>query len=119
KVFKNLITIKLTTAEGTTSISATIFDDGIKRIVALDGFDIEVELKGNMILFKNNDVPGVIGNIGSTLASNSVNIADFSLARNNKSEALAIILVDDTVTETTLNELQSLDACISVNYAKI
>jgi D-3-phosphoglycerate dehydrogenase / 2-oxoglutarate reductase len=119
KVFKNLITVKLTTAEGTTSISATIFDDGIKRIVALDGFDIEVALKGNMILFKNNDVPGVIGNIGSTLAKNNVNIADFSLARNNKSEALAIILVDDTVNEITLNALASLDACISVNYAKI
>ena len=119
KVFKNLITVKLTTAEGTTSISATIFDDGIKRIVALDGFDIEVALKGNMILFKNNDVPGVIGNIGSTLAKNNVNIADFSLARNNESEALAIILVDDTVNEVTLNELASLDACISVNYAKI
>ena len=119
KVFKNLITVKLTTAEGTTSISATIFDDGIKRIVALDGFDIEVALKGNMILFKNNDVPGVIGNIGSTLANNNVNIADFSLARNNQSEALAIILVDDAVNEITLNELASLDACISVNYAKI
>ncbi|MBL4729986.1 MAG: phosphoglycerate dehydrogenase, partial [Sulfurimonas sp.] len=93
-VFKNLITIKLTTAEGTTSISATIFDDGVQRIVAIDGFDIEVALKGDMILFKNSDIPGVIGNIGTTLANNNVNIADFSLARNKESEALAVILVD-------------------------
>jgi len=118
-VFKNLITIKLTTAEGTTTISATIFDDGIKRLVAIDGFDIEVALKGDMILFKNSDVPGVIGQIGSTLAKNSVNISDFSLARNSKSEALAVILVDNAVCDTTLNELASLDACISVNYARI
>ncbi|MCD6172337.1 MAG: phosphoglycerate dehydrogenase [Sulfurimonas sp.] len=118
-VFKNLITIKLTTAEGTTSVSATIFDDGVKRIVAIDGFDIEVPLKGDMILFKNSDVPGVIGNIGSTLAKHNVNIADFSLARNSESQALAVILVDDIVDEITLNELASLDACISVNYVKI
>jgi D-3-phosphoglycerate dehydrogenase len=118
-VFKNLITVKLTTAEGTTTISATIFDDGVKRIVAIDGFDIEVALKGDMIMFKNSDVPGVIGSIGSTLAKNNVNIADFSLARNSKSEALAVILVDNGVDEKTLGELASLDACISVNYARL
>jgi len=118
-VFKNLITIKLTTAEGTTTISATIFDDGIKRIVAIDGFDIEVPLSGDMILFKNSDVPGVIGNIGSTLAKNSVNIADFSLSRNNDSQALAVILVDDIVSDTALSELASLEACLSVNYARL
>ncbi|MCK9491341.1 MAG: phosphoglycerate dehydrogenase [Sulfurimonas sp.] len=118
-VFKSLITVKLTTSEGTTTISATIFDDGVKRIVAIDGFDIEVALKGNMILFKNSDVPGVIGSIGSTLAKNNVNIADFSLARNQDSEALAVILVDDGVDEKTLQELSELDACLSVDYARI
>ncbi len=118
-VFKNLITVKLTTGEGTTSMSATIFDDGVKRIVAIDGFDIEVALKGDMILFKNSDVPGVIGSIGSTLAKNNVNIADFSLARNNESQALAVILVDDAVNESTLAQLASLDACLSVHYARL
>ncbi len=118
-VFKNLITVKLTTAEGTTTISATIFDDNIHRIVAIDGFDIEVALKGNMILFKNSDVPGVIGSIGSTLAKHNVNIADFSLARNKQSQALAVILVDNAVDEITLQELGSLEACLSVNYARL
>ena len=118
-VFKNLITVKLTTSEGTTSISATIFDDHVHRIVAIDGFDIEVALKGNMILFKNSDVPGVIGSIGSTLAKHNVNIADFSLARNNQAQALAVILVDNAVDDVTLEELANLDACISVNYARL
>lgn len=118
-VFKNLITIKLTTGEGTTTISATIFDDGVQRIVAIDGFDIEVALKGDMILFKNSDVPGVIGSIGSTLASHNVNIADFSLARNDESQALAVILVDDMVNDETLNELSNMEACLSVNYARL
>ena len=118
-VFKNLITVKLTTAESISTISATIFDDGIKRMVAIDGFDIEVALKGNMIFFKNSDVPGVIGSIGSTLAKHKVNIADFSLARNTKGQALAVIIVDDNVDETTLHELANLDACLSVDYARL
>lgn len=118
-VYKNLITIKLTTSEGTTTVSATIFDDGVQRIVAIDGFDIEVALKGDMVLFKNSDVVGVIGSIGTTLANNNINIADFSLARNNNAEALAVILVDDEVNEKALSELASLDACLSVNYARL
>jgi D-3-phosphoglycerate dehydrogenase len=118
-VYKNFITIKLTTSEGTTTISATIFDDSVQRIVAIDGFDIEVALLGNMIMFKNTDVPGVIGKVGSTLASHNVNIADFSLSRNDQKEALAVILVDDAVNEDTLKELASLEACLSVKYARI
>ena len=118
-VFKNLITIKLTTSDGATSVSGTIFDDNVQRIVGIDGFEIEFALKGDMILFKNNDVPGVIGSIGSTLAKNNVNIADFSLARNKKSEALAVILVDNAVTDATMKELSNLDACLSVHYAKL
>ena len=118
-VYKNLITIKLTTSEGTTTISATIFDDNVQRIVAIDGFDIEVALRGDMVMFKNTDVQGVIGSVGTTLANNNINISDFSLARNASSQALAVILVDDVVSERALKELSELDACISVNYARI
>lgn len=118
-VYKNIITVKLTTTEGTTTLSATIFDDNVQRIVAIDGFDIEVALKGNMIFFKNNDIPGVIGSIGMTLAKNNVNIADFSLARNDKSQALAVILVDNEVSSSVLTELSKLDACLGVNYAHL
>ena len=118
-VYKNLITIKLTTSEGTTTISATIFDDNVQRLVNIDGFDIDVALRGDMIMFKNSDVPGVIGSIGSVLANNKVNIADFSLARNEKQEALAVILVDNSVSEKSLAELAALEACLSVSYARV
>jgi D-3-phosphoglycerate dehydrogenase len=118
-VYKNLITIKLTTNEGSTTISATIFDDGVQRIVAIDGFDNEVALKGDMILFKNSDIPGVIGSVGTILAQNNVNIADFSLARNDSKEALAVILVDNAVGDKALSELATLEACLSVHYARI
>ncbi len=118
-VYKNLITVKLTTNEGTTTISATIFDDGIQRIVSIDGFDNEVAIKGDMILFKNSDVPGVIGSVGTILAQNNVNISDFSLARNANKEALAVILVDNVVSDKTLEELASLEACKSVSYARL
>jgi D-3-phosphoglycerate dehydrogenase / 2-oxoglutarate reductase len=118
-VYKNLITVKLTTDKCVTTLKATIFDDGIQRVVEIDGFNIDVKLKGNMVFFKNTDIPGVIGSVGTILASNSVNISDFRLGRNNKSEALAVIIVDSPVNDTVLKELSDLEACINVGYAKL
>ncbi|WP_345993877.1 phosphoglycerate dehydrogenase [Sulfurimonas sp. HSL-1716] len=118
-VYKNLITVKLTTDKQVTTIRATMFDDNIQRMVEIDGFTVDVALKGNMIFFKNTDVPGVIGSVGTILAGHNVNISDFRLGRNSKSEALAVIIVDSAVSDIVLKELGNLDACISVSYAKI
>lgn len=117
--YKSLMTVKLATEKEVISISATMFDEEVQRIVDINGFDLDVEPKGNMILFKNTDVPGVIGHVGTILAERDINIADFRLGRNNKGEALAVIIVDNAVNDTVLNELASLDACISVDYARL
>ncbi len=118
-VYKNLITVTLTTEKDVIEISATMFSDEVQRIVNINGFEVDVAPKGHMILLRNTDVPGVIGQVGSILSAHDVNIADFRLGRNDKAEALAVILVDSTVSDKTLNELSSLDACISVEYAKL
>jgi len=117
-IYKNKITVKLTTEKDTVEISSTIFDEDVQRIVDINGFDLDIEPKGNMIIYKNTDVPGVIGQIGTTLAKHDVNIADFRLGRNND-QALAVIITDSDVSKTTIKELSELEACISVNYARL
>jgi len=117
--YKNLITIKLTTNKDVITMSGTLFNEDVERIVDINGFALDIEPKGNMILFKNTDVPGVIGHVGSILSTHNVNISDFRLGRNNKSEALAVIVTDTSASSDTLTELSSLEACISVHSAKI
>lgn len=117
--YKSLMSVQLATEKDVISISATMFDEEVQRIVDINGFDLDVEPKGNMILFKNTDVPGVIGQVGTILAQRSINIADFRLGRNNKGEALAVIIVDNVVSDAVLKELASLEACISVDYARL
>ena len=64
----------------------------------------EVSLAGHLLFFKNEDVPGVIGWIGSVLGKNDINIANFSLGRQ-ATEALAIVETDSVVPETVLQQL--------------
>ena len=111
--YKNLIDISVSTTQGSLSVAGTVFDDDVIRLSRINEFDLLIEPKGRMILFKNTDVPGVIGSVGQILGKHKINIADFRLARNKKKEALAIVLVDNDVSKEVLEELRNIPACIS------
>lgn len=118
--YKSKIGVKLTTAGGATAnICGTMFDENTARVMNINGFEVDVEPKGKMIFFKNSDVPGVIGDVGTTLAKHNINIADFRLGRNQNKEALAVIIVDNDITNDVITELGKLKAAISVTYAEI
>ncbi len=117
--YKNRVDLYLSSSKGTIEVSGTAFGDDIQRVVRFDGFSLDVEPKGKMIIFKNTDVPGVIGDIGTILAKNGINIADFRLGRDDKSQALAVILVDNVISKEVLEELSNLEACISVSYVTL
>ncbi len=118
--FKNLVTVKLTTQNGNViRISGTVFDENIQRIVDIDGYTLDLEPKGRLILFKNNDEPGVIGDVGRLIAKYGINISDFRLGRDNNGQALAVVRVDQEIPKALVEELASLDACISVRTASV
>ena len=115
--YDNKITVTITTDNGVISIGGTVFGENEQRIVSINGFKTDFKPKGNMIILKNMDVPGVIMDISSILAQNSVNIADFRLGRNENSQALAVILVDDEINKATIAKFNALPTCIWAEYA--
>jgi len=116
--YKNKVTVKITTVNGVNSVSGTIFNDDVQRIIGINDFTMDVAPHGSMILFANSDIPGVIGEVGNLLGANGINISDFRLARN-KNEALAVILVDDEVCEDIIKKLEDLEAAKNVCFVKI
>lgn len=119
-IYKNLLTIKITSAKGEEiAVSGCVFDEDKLRIVEINGFAMDIPPQGKIVLFKNTDVPGVIGNIGKIMEQNNINIADFRLGRNDKGEALAMIIVDDDISDSTLGELRKIKAALSVSYVVI
>ena len=116
--YQNKVSIKITTSNGVQTICGTVFNEDVQRIVDINNFPLDIEPKGKMIIMRNSDVPGVIGEVGSILADNNINIADFRLSRG-KDGALAVILVDEKVCTDTIKKLENLEAAISVSYAEI
>ena len=117
--FKNRVGVKITTNKKIIQIAGTIFGENEERIVEINGFDLDVKPVGNMILFTNSDVPGVIGDVGTILAKHKINIADFRLGRNNEGKALAVIHTDEVPSKEIISELSKLKASISVDTISI
>ncbi len=115
----NKISIKLTTLNSIFKISGTVFGEDIQRIIEIDNYQLDLEPKGKMILFRNTDVPGVIGDVGRIIANNGINISDFRLGRDKNSQALAVVKVDGNITEKLLKELSHLETCLSVTSVSI
>jgi len=117
--FTNKVSIKLVTESGEFIISGTVFGEQAQRIINIDGYKLDLEPKGNLILFRNTDVPGVIGDVGRIVSANGLNISDFRLGRDKNSQALAVVKVDGNINKAVIKELSELDACISVNHVSI
>jgi D-3-phosphoglycerate dehydrogenase / 2-oxoglutarate reductase len=87
-------------AQGDWTGLATVLHGHSPRLLNYDGIDVEAELAGTLIVIRNQDVPGVIGRIGTILGDHGVNIANFALGRAIRSQnvpqgqALAVVQID-------------------------
>ena len=96
--FDAYIKLTVVTSERERSVAGTVFNDGKPRFIQIKGINIDAEIGAHMVYTTNNDVPGIIGALGNTMGSNGVNIANFTLGRNDKGgDAIALLYVDEPV----------------------
>ena len=76
------------------------------RIVQIDGYELSVKPERCLIVLRNNDVPGVIGRVGTLLAAHGLNIAEYIQSREAEGGlALAAVSVDSKVSPEFLATL--------------
>jgi D-3-phosphoglycerate dehydrogenase len=72
-----------------------------------------------MIVIRNTDQPGVIGDIGTILGRNRVNIANFALGRDGDS-AVGVVIVDaDSVADSVLDEIRKVKGIREVRLVSL
>ena len=96
--FDGYIKVTVVTAKRERSVAGTVFSDGKPRFIQIKGINIDAEVGAHMLYTTNEDVPGIIGALGQTMGANDVNIANFTLGRNDVGgEAIALLYVDAPV----------------------
>jgi D-3-phosphoglycerate dehydrogenase len=93
--FGNVISVKLRTASGEQWVEGTVFQPASPRLCTLDGIAVEMPLAGSLLVIRNADTPGVIGDVGATLGRHGINIGSFTLGRAG-ADAVGVISVDQS-----------------------
>jgi D-3-phosphoglycerate dehydrogenase len=107
--FVNVISVKLHGGGGERWAEATVLHPNRPRLCSLDGIDIDMPLSGTLIVIRNDDRPGVIGNVGTLLGRHDVNIASFALGRA-AGAAVGVLAVDPAPgLEAAVDELKGLE----------
>jgi D-3-phosphoglycerate dehydrogenase len=116
----NSLGIALRGGSEVASVLGTTGLRGALRILGVNDIDVEAPLKGVILFIRNQDVPGVIGRVGTLLGERQINIANFALGRNaDLHEALGLVSVDDQIPESVLDEIRSIPAVQKAQVVEI
>jgi D-3-phosphoglycerate dehydrogenase len=118
--FTSLVNTTLVTDNGEFSVSGTIFGDRFLRLVRLDGFHLDAYLDGQLLIFRHEDKPGLIGFIGTVCGNQGVNISHMSLGRaDNGGDALAVLNLDSVPSEEAAAEILAHAAVTGVDLVAL
>ena len=107
-IYDGFVKVTMVTAERERSIAGTVFSDGKPRFIQIRGINVDAEIGAHMLYTRNRDVPGVIGTLGTVLAQNGVNMANFTLGRTEVGgDAIAITYLDAPLPETARAALEA------------
>ncbi len=105
--FANLIYVRVEAARSKNSIMGTLFTKVDPRIVKINEFYVDAVPEGHMIIIYNIDKPGIVGQIGSILGKNRINIAGMTFGRLKQGgKAITLLNVDSVVPESVLDKIR-------------
>lgn len=119
------IHLEIETSAGKTRVGGAVVL-GKPRLLRVDGISVEVPLAGDLVYMRNLDVPGVIGHVGNVLGANQINIANFSLGREDREptpelplHAIAVVETDGVPGEAIMQELKKNPAVLTARAVSL
>ena len=109
--YSNLISIQLRSPETTEWVEGAILRKSDLRLVSIDGIPVETQLGRTILVIRNEDTPGVIGQVGTILGEAKINIASFVLGRDDGQPlAVGVVNTDDTIPSKVVQKIGSIPA---------
>ena len=104
--YHTIVRVRVATEQGQRTVAGTLFGGSKPRVIEVEGISMEAELGANMLLIRNKDKPGFVGNLGRTLGEAGINIATFHLGRDAPGgNALVLAQVDQPLDDIVLAEV--------------
>ena len=106
--FRASIHAVLRRGDTTWSAAGTLFGNAMPRLIQVDQYRLETYLDGNVLVFTHDDVPGIIGFVGTVFGRHGVNIAQMAVGRAGPEpggSAVGVLNLDALPSNEALEEL--------------
>ncbi|GHC66051.1 phosphoglycerate dehydrogenase [Roseibacillus persicicus] len=106
--YNELLVVELRKGEERFRLAGTLIGSS-PRIVEIDRLYVDTNIRGHFLIVRNDDRPGIVGAVGTTLGNEKVNIANLSLARNKtQGNALTVIEVDEPLSPEIMAQVRAI-----------
>jgi D-3-phosphoglycerate dehydrogenase len=113
--YHSRLVIKVRAGSKESAVSGVLHGKKAPRIITIDSHVIEVVPRGYMLFLTNNDKPGVIGDVGTLLGKNKINIARMQFGRENEGGiAISVVSIDSPASQEILSEIKKLPNVLTV-----
>ncbi|QDU93666.1 phosphoglycerate dehydrogenase [Lignipirellula cremea] len=106
--FTSSMTVEVSGDGKTHTAGVTLFGNNMPRLIRLNDYRLESYLDGFLAVFTHDDVPGIIGRVGTALGRHSVNIAQMAVGRAGESpggKAIGVLNLDSMPPQEALDEM--------------
>jgi len=122
--FSNLMTVCVEYEDGSeNTVSGTVFDPDHGRIVMVNNKTFVAVPEGNLIVVENDDVPGIVGHVGTFFGEHKLNIAEMTWGRrddgDDSKEAMTIINIDGDVTKDHIAGIKNVPHVTNARLIKL
>jgi D-3-phosphoglycerate dehydrogenase len=117
----SLVALALGPADGPPAVElAGSTAHGRPHLASIDGFAIDAELAGRIVVTRHHDRPGIVGAVGTILASAGINISSLELSRlSERGDAMMFISIDDPVDEGVMSRLRAADGIVEARVVEL
>lgn len=116
--FTNLITIVSEDRRGKLVVGGTTIGPRHRpRFVQIYRHDIDIEPARYMAFFRYDDIPGMIGRVGTLLGDRGINIANMNVGRKKRAgKAVMSVTLDKPIPADVLAEIRALKEFDDINF---
>lgn len=115
--FSSVVAVDLVAGDKVHRAAGTLFGHSMPRLVQLEGHRLEAYLDGVLLVFTHQDVPGIIGRVGTAFGRMGVNIAQMTVGRAAPGgDAIGVLNLDQAPSDAAVAEVM---ACPGIRSAQV
>jgi D-3-phosphoglycerate dehydrogenase len=117
--FANLLSVDVRSDGTSLTLQGTLSARREPRIVKIDRYFVDAAPQGYLLIIKNEDKPGLIGQLGTLLGESKINIAGMSNGRDKPGGmAITVVNVDSDVPPKVLEQVRKLRHILDVKLIR-